>query len=143
MTRTEFIEEVLDFGDLISFCDGEGCGDIVEHIYDKDSVDDIIMEEICSGCFGCATWQELYGILDNMPDCEWYDLEYDYDETDFDEKKDEVLDYMDNNGLWEDEEGEDEEDDETFVLDEDDEEDEDQGLNVNADDVMVLLENIL
>lgn len=139
MTRTEFVEEVLDFGDLINFCYENRCDDIVQSIYSRESVDDIIMEGIRDNCFGCDTWQQLYTALDTIPDCEWYDLEYDYDEADFDYKKEEVLNYADENGLWEEEEDE-EDDDETFVLNEEDGE---QEPDVNTNEMMLLFGCIL
>lgn len=141
MTRTEFVEEVLGFQDLIDFCNDNGCDDIVQHIYDKETVDGFIMEAIQSDCFGCDTWQGLYAILDEMPDCEWYDLEWGYEEAEFESRKDEVLDYMDDNGLWEEEEDEEdeEEDDETSVL----EELEEQVPEVDSGEMMALLGDIL
>lgn len=137
MTRDEFVEEIEDFGDLISFCCDNGYSELVDYIYDRVSTNDVIMDGIQCDNLGCNTWTELHDRLGEIPDCDWYDLEWGYEEADFDCKKAEVLAYLDHDGFWDEED----EDDETSVSDEAEDDDE-QPLEVDTSEMMSLIEAI-
>ena len=134
MTRDEFVEEITGFGDLISFCCDNGYSELVDYIYDRESTNDVVMDGIQLDYLGCNTWTELRDRLDEIPDCDWYDIEWGYEEADFDCKKAEVLAYLDHDGFWD-------EEDETSVLDEEMEDDE-QSLEVDTSEMMSLIEAI-
>lgn len=114
MTRNEFLEDVTDFGELKDFCDNEGIY-VCDGVMDGEYFDEIIMDRIQErGYFD--TWQEVYRFLRDLPDGAAYYIENDYGEIneatddDFEELKQEVLEYMDERDRWE-PEGEDDEDD--------------------------------
>ena len=126
MTRNEFIETVEDFGDLKSFCD-ENNIDTCDYVMDEEYYGDVIMGRIQErGYFD--TWQEVYRFLHELPDGANYYIENDYGEfseateEDFEDYKQEVLEYMDRHGEWdvEEDDGEDtyEPDDEHDVAEE-------------------------
>lgn len=139
MTRDEFVEEITSFGDLIAFCHRYGYVDLIDYIYDRDAMAETIMMDIQLDYLGCNTWTELRDRLDEIPDCDWYDIEWGYEEADFDCKKAEVLAYLDHDGFWDDEN--DEEDDKTSVSDEAEDDDE-QPLEVDTSEMMSLIEAI-
>ena len=134
MTRDEFVEEITSFGDLITFCHRYRYVDLIDYIYDRDAMAEAIMAEIQLDYLGCNTWTELRDRLDEIPDCDWYDIEWGYEEADFDCKKAEVLAYLDHDGFWD-------EEDETSVSDEEVEDDE-QSLEVDTSEMMSLIEAI-
>lgn len=134
MTRDEFVEEITSFGDLITFCHRYRYVDLIDYIYDRDAMAEAIMAEIQLDYLGCNTWTELRDRLDEIPDCDWYDIEWGYEEADFDCKKAEVLAYLDHDGFWD-------EEDETSVSDEAEDDDE-QPLEVDTSEMMSLIEAI-
>ena len=134
MTRDEFVEGITGFGDLISFCCDNGYSELVDYIYDRESTNDVVMDGIQLDYLGCNTWTELRDRLDEIPDCDWYDIEWGYEEADFDCKKAEVLAYLDHDGFWD-------EEDETSVSDEAEDDDE-QLLEVDTSEMMSLIEAI-
>ena len=136
MTRDEFVEEITGFGDLLSFCQDNNYYELVDYIYDRDTADEIIMEGIQYDRLGCDTWTELRDRLDEIPDCDWYDTEWGYEEADFYTKKAEVLAYLDHDGFWDEED-----EDETSVSDDSEEEDE-QLLEVDTSEMMSLIRAI-
>lgn len=104
MTRSEFLEDVTDFGDLKNFCDDNGI-DICDCVMDREYFDEIIMDRIRErGYF--ETWQEVYRFLRDLPDGAAYYIENDYGELneafedDFENYKQEVLERMDERGEW-------------------------------------------
>ena len=139
MTRDGFVEEITGFGDLISFCCDNGYSELVDYIYDRESTNDVVMDGIQLDYLGCNTWTELRDWLDEIPDCDWYDVEWGYEEADFDCKKAVVLAYLDHDGFWDDEN--DEEDDKTSVSD-GAEDDDEQPLEVDTSEMMSLIEAI-
>lgn len=109
MTRQEFIDGITDWLELIDFCRDENCEDIIDDVYDSESYN----EEIDYSLQERVHHQSWYGIwewLDSLPiehdyyiqdrDGDWYGA----DDDDFDALKDEVIEYMDDEGLWDDEE---------------------------------------
>ena len=107
MTRTEFLEDVNSWWELIEFCSNEGC-DTCEDIYSEDSRDEYINEQLMAWARE-DTWQELYSRLENIPTGYDYYRDDGYgewvgmDDGDFDEYKDDVLEWMDNHGYWDEE----------------------------------------
>lgn len=111
MTRQEFIEDVNSFSDLVSFCVDEGIEDLCDDVYEAGYINDILMESIGN----MRDWEEVRDLLVNIPTrCDYYreDGYGGYEDADysFDDYKNEVLQYMDENGTW-DEDEEDADDD--------------------------------
>lgn len=116
MTRNEFLENVTSFDDLKDFCYNEDCS-LLEDVYDEEGRDDVINECLMDWARD-DSWQDLYNRLDNIPTgYDWYRYD-DYgdwcslDDEDFEEYKNDVLEWADNNDIWDDDEEDDEEEDE-------------------------------
>lgn len=125
MTRQEFVDEVCSWSDLIDFCSDNRL-DFIDDIYDETGRDDYINENLVDWARE-STWDELYSILERIPTgYEYY--RYDYgdweglDDSDFDDLKQEVEEYCDRNGYFDDEE--EEEPEETEEPEEDEEQEE-------------------
>lgn len=116
MLRQDFIDDVNTWSDLISFCCDENC-DICEDIYSEDSRDEDIDNDLVEWARN-HTWQELLDILEDIPTGDGYYFRDDWgdwhiaDDDMFEDRKQEVLEWMDDGGWWEDEN--DEEDEEFF-----------------------------
>lgn len=115
MTREEFLDEVTTWGALLSFCDEYGCGiceDIIDDDYRDDEIDNDIVEAIRDD-----RWYELKEYLNNIPTGYDYYLRngmFSYegmDDSDFDGYRNDVLEWADNEGVWD----EDEEDYDVFA----------------------------
>ena len=117
MKRQEFIDEVGYWGELIDFCNQEGC-EVCEDIYSSDDRDYEIEEDLCE-MVRDSSWREILNSLqaydrdsgyDYYLKNGWGDFEGINDYEDFTSYKDDVLDWGDDNGIWdEDDEDEDEE----------------------------------
>lgn len=112
MTRDEFINDVNDFYDLKSFCWDNDCYEC-EDVYDSEQRDDYLNEHIIDMARS-ETWESLRDILNDISsDYEFYRLD-DYgdwvglDDSDFETYKDDVLDWADNNDIWDDDDEEEE-----------------------------------
>ena len=134
MTRQDFIDGITTWGELLDFCYNEEC-DICDEIVSNDTMCEEIDDDLVEVARD-RSWQDVRDLLNDI------DTDYDYyrrdggltyipmDDSDFDDYKGDVLDWMDNGGYWDDEE--DEEDEEyydgdgpfDFIPDEEDEEDE-------------------
>lgn len=120
MTRQDFIDGVTTWGELLDFCYNEDC-DICEDIVDNDTMSEEIDEELYEVARE-RSWRDVRDLLNEI------NTDYDYyrrdgglsyiplDDSDFDDYKDDVIEWMDNNGYWEDDE-EDEEYDGPFQYD--------------------------
>lgn len=114
MTRSEFLENVTDWSELIEFCRDEDC-DICEDVYDEESRDDVITERIVDWARNADSWQDLADRLSEITTGYDYYSEDDYGDwngltdSDFEDYKTDVLDWMDNNDYWDEDEDEDEE----------------------------------
>lgn len=124
MTREEFYENVTTWWDLKNFCSDEQC-DICDDICDEESRDDYINECLIDWARN-DSWTELLSRLEDIPtgyDYYRYDDYGDWvglDDGDFDEIRDEVAEWMDDNGYWDDDEEEaDDEEDTPFIDPED------------------------
>lgn len=113
MTRQEFIDDVVDFSDLINFCNDYGLSEC-EDIYDDYDRDEMINERIVDWARE-ESWQELRSVLNRLEEgsgYEYYRYNDDYDEwvglddDDFEDIKNDVLVYMDDEGLWDEDEEE-------------------------------------
>lgn len=118
MKRQEFIDEVGYWGDLIDFCNQEGC-EVCEDIYSSGDRDYEIEEDLCE-MVRDSSWREILDSLqaydrdsgyDYYLKNDWGDFEGLNDYEDFTSYKDDVLDWGDDNDIW-DEDDEDEDEDE-------------------------------
>ena len=109
MTKDEFYEEISDFDDLISFCERHGCEHLVEDIKRSDDFDDWIwdqLEDLRSRWY----WYDLRAALNNIdaPSGDYFvpidELEYnDLGDADLDSYMDDVIDWGDAEGFWDEE----------------------------------------
>lgn len=130
MTRQEFLDDVYDFRELMDFCYDNDCG-ICDDIYDDESKDEYINEHLSDMADNADDWQSLYRTLDDIPTgYDYYRLD-DYDDfnglgdDDFDDYKNDVLEWMDDNEYWDEDEDDEEEyfpPEEEYSEEEDDEE---------------------
>lgn len=112
MTRTEFFETVTDWDELIDFCSNEDC-DICADVYDESGrdawIDDWLQENVSH-----MRWQDIYHFLYDIPNGWDHYRINDYgeceglDDDDFRAYVEDVAEWMDNGGWW-DEEPDDEE----------------------------------
>jgi hypothetical protein len=130
MTRQEFLDDVYDFRELMDFCYDNDCG-ICDDIYDDESKDEYINEHLSDMADNADDWQSLYRTLDYIPTgYDYYRLDdYDdfngLDDDDFDDYKNDVLEWMDDNEYWDEDEDDEEEyfpPEEEYSEEEDDEE---------------------
>lgn len=123
MTRDEFIEQVNETYELVRFCYDNSLDDLVENIYDEDTFNDCIDEDISDWRDG---WQDLYKFLDELPtssETDYYYRNYYGDWCEFtcsDEEnlKDDILARCDEECLFDDVE-DDEEQEENYGEQED------------------------
>lgn len=114
MTRSEFIDNVTEFSELIDFCRDEGC-DELEDVYSDDGMDEYIDEELVDMARNCDGWRSLLDTLSGITTGYDYYYRDEYGDwvglgdSDFDDYKNDVLDWMDSNDYWDDEEDEDDE----------------------------------
>lgn len=111
MTRQQFIDEVNDWWELIDFCNDEGCS-YCEDVYSEESRDDYINEELVDMARNADSWASL---RDNLNDI---DTDYDYyrctdygdweglGDYEFRDYKEDVLEWADEQDIWEDDEEE-------------------------------------
>lgn len=123
MTRSEFIDTVNEWEELIDFCRDEGC-DICVGIYDELSMDDFINEYLVDLARSAQNWYSFRDDLNAIPSgAGWYLCNgyFDWEELtddDFEYYKQDVLRWMDNRGYWDEEFPDDEhycEDDEDWL----------------------------
>lgn len=111
MTRDEFFEEVTDWGELLSFCYNNGYDDYVEDVYSEESRDEEIHNDL-NERFYDDSWQSIMDYLDGIPcDYDYYRKDdygdwYGLDIYDFRERRDELVEALDNNDFWDEPEDE-------------------------------------
>ena len=113
MTRHEFIENINDWENLISFCNDYEC-DVCNDVYDPEQrdeyIDDNLYELVQEEC-----WGEVRDLLNEIPTendyyknngsyLDWTGLD---NEDDFEEYKQDALNWGDNNDIWNEEEADD------------------------------------
>ena len=113
MRRNDFIDNVTCWYDLIEVCDDNGC-DYLSDIIDGEYYDEWVGDNVV-GWARDYDWTDLTGILTELSDnrgydyyvySEWNDRYIPADDDLFDDRKNEVLEYIDMNGEWDDEEDE-------------------------------------
>lgn len=108
MTRQEFIDEVTSWEALIDFCDDNGFS-FCEDVYSEECYDETIHDKMEDKAYE-DTWQELRDWLSGLPEGYDYYIQDSYgnwseaDDDDFDSIKDNVIEYMDDEHLWDDNE---------------------------------------
>lgn len=113
MTRQEFVDEVWSWGELMDFCYDNNYE--LEDIFDEDAKDDYFDNEIEEMARNSSDWRELLDRLEEIPNgYDWYVIDDYYgfrgaDEDDFRDFKDQVLEWADHDGIWDDDEEPDEE----------------------------------
>lgn len=113
MTRSDFINDITRWWELIDFCLDVGC-EVCEDIVSNDDLDGNIEDDIENAANEELGWVEIRNRLNDI------ETGYDYyvndgymiyngldDEEDFDEYKNEVIDWMDSYGDWDEEDTED------------------------------------
>lgn len=109
MTRSYFLDYVNDWYELIELCQEYDC-DICEDIISDDMLDEYVDSDISGTDYG---WRRLRDFLSDIPTgYDYYrcDGSFDYvglDDSDFEDYKSRILDWMDEDSLWETEEDED------------------------------------
>lgn len=112
MTRQEFIDEICDFGDLISFCYDEDL-ETCDEVYSADRLDEYIAEEV-TDYLRNNYWFDLRDALYDIPSGYDYYIRTDWmefsgaDDDDFYEYKESVLDIMDDGDYWDEDDEEEE-----------------------------------
>lgn len=112
MTRQEFLTDVNDFWDLRNFCYDEDC-DILIDAYDYDSADEVIQEGLTDYIRNYNDdWRDIrdrLNYIDLGGDWFWCNGWDDWDciDDDFDDYKEQVLDWADRNGVFDEEDAED------------------------------------
>lgn len=110
MTRAGFFENVTSWWELKDFCGEQGCS-LCDNVYDDEARDDYIDENLVNWVRN-DTWYDLRNRLDNLDTGYDYWLLDDYgdwtglDDGDFYNMKDEVAEWVDNYGDWDDDEEE-------------------------------------
>lgn len=114
MTREDYINNVNDWSDFISFCYDEGYDDFVDDIYytDTDSIEELINDDLNCYLENGYGWRDLREVLNDVENVVCH---YDYvrgegclcyeglDEVDFESYKQELLERIDELEEWEDE----------------------------------------
>ncbi len=135
MTRNDFIERIDRWWELIDFCRDMDCS-VCEDIIDGDDLSEYIEEDIENAAHDGMGWREIRDRLNDLDTGYSYYVNEGYmlyvglnDDDDFNRYKDEVIEWMDDYGYWDDEEEDDdfieEEADNASPFDEDDEESDD------------------
>lgn len=111
MTRAEFVENVCDWSELLNFCYDNDCNEC-EDIYSSSARDEYINENLINMVDNASDWRDLLHALDNIDDGYDYYIRDEYGEWpvagdyEFDHYKGYVLEWMDKNEYWDDEEEE-------------------------------------
>lgn len=111
MTRQQFIDEVNDWWELIDFCNDEGCS-YCDDVYSEESRDDYINEELVDMARDADSWSSLLDTLNDITTGYDYYRRTDYGDWEglgdyeFSDYKDDVLEWGDNNDIWEEDEEE-------------------------------------
>ncbi len=114
MTRSYFLDYVTDWDELIGLCRDEECG-ICEDIIDDDELDEYVRSDIENTNY---SWRDIRDFLQSiLTGYNYYrcDGSFDYvamGDSEFEDYKNRVLEWMDDGGYWEAEEDEEEEEEE-------------------------------
>lgn len=111
MTRNQFIEEVNCWSELRDFCYDYECS-YCDDVYDDDQKDDYFNSELVEYARNAGDWRNMLGYLQDIPTGYDYYIKDDYDDwreaddDDFSTYKDDILEWGDNNEVWDEEEEE-------------------------------------
>lgn len=142
MTRDEFIQNVTTWSELRSFCYDYECS-VCSEVYSQDELDDYFNERLVDMARDASDWSNLLESLEDIPTGASYYIRDDdgdfseADESDFDDLKDEVLEWADYEEVFDDcdedeEDYDDEEEPEPFV-----EEDPDDRYEVGNEEMSI------
>lgn len=141
MTREEFQENVNCWYDLKEFCNEYGC-EVCSDIYSQDEMDEEIDNSIVDMAREATDWKVLLSKLEDIPTEDDYYLSNGYgdfielDDDDFDCHKDDVFDWAENEGIFDEEDEEDEESEED-IEEPDEPEDPDDGYEVGNEEMSI------
>lgn len=141
MTREEFQENVNSWYDLREFCNEYGC-EVCSDIYSQDEMDEEIDNSIVDMAREATDWKDLLSKLEDIPTEDDYYLKNGYgdftelDDEDFDCHKDDVFDWAENEGIFDEEDEEDEESEED-IEEPDEREDPDDGYEVGNEEMSI------
>lgn len=130
MTRDEFINEVNCWSELLDWCYDYDCS-YCEDVYTEDSKDGYFDDDLVDMARNAGSWRDMLDELNDIPTGYDYYIRNDYgewrgaDDDDFDSYKDDILEWGDDNDVWD----EDEEEDEEYACDES-ESDDDDGFEI-------------
>lgn len=139
MTRQEFCEQITTMSELIDFCNDNGCG-ICDDIYDEYSYNDYVNDEVVNWS---EDWQSLRDHLSNFPDGYDYYRRDDWgefhgiDESGLDDLISDVIDWGDDNDIWDNEDADEQTEndgDEQDFEDADEEDDDYDGAMLDVED---------
>ncbi len=108
MNRQEFVDDVIGWIDLLDFCYEKDIR-VCDHIYSEESFDDYVNGELGERARD-ENWEDVRSWLNELPNGYDYYIKDDYDDWfpaddgEFVSLKEEVLDYMDGNDLWDEDE---------------------------------------
>lgn len=110
MTRQEFIDDVNYWWELIAWCNDYDCS-VCEDIRDQDEFDEYVDEDLYDRVRNYG-WKEVLDWLESVPsDYDYYNV-YEWEgvtDYDFDNYKDDALEWGDEHDIWDDPEDEEEE----------------------------------
>ena len=110
MTRSEFINDITSWSELLEFCSEESC-DLLDDIFDEESMDSEI-NEFLSDYARDYEWYNLRDYLKEIPTgYDYYQQNGAFDWTgltddDFNDYKNDVFGWAENHEVFEDEDGE-------------------------------------
>ena len=112
MRREEFINDIVDWGDLVNFCCEQGYDNYVENIYGDYALDDAL-DEFFSDMISERRWYDVKEAMDDIPQgYDWYYFDYSdcypVDDYELNETKDRLLEELDEDGFFDDEDDEEE-----------------------------------
>lgn len=116
MTRNEFIESITDWWELKEFCSDNDCC-VCEDVISEDEYDDNVSDDISDEVRNYG-WTEIRDFLYDLPSgYDYYRINgtFNYDglnQNDFEDYKEDVLEWGDDCGIWDEEEPEGEDDNE-------------------------------
>ena len=114
MTRNEFIENVTTWGELVGFCYDANLEECIGDIYSEDAYNDYINETLYDYVRDNG-WTDVLEYLQDLPsgydyylnvDGDWDGLYYNDNCSGFEYYKDAVLERMDNEDAWDEEDEE-------------------------------------
>ena len=112
MRREEFVNDITDWDDLVNFCREWGYDNYVENVYSDDSLDDVL-DEFFSDMMSERRWYDVKEAMDDIPQgYDWYYFDwgdcYQLDGYELEETKGRLLEELDEDGFFDEEDDEEE-----------------------------------